>query len=243
MIRLVLFDIDGTLVHTGGAGVKAFAKVFQVEFNAHDHLEKLKFAGRTDTSLVREFFSYHDIEPTKENFERFFERYVFWLDYILHHSKTEACPGIWEFIAALRELPQPPVIGLLTGNIQLGAEIKLRHFDLWKEFETGAFADDNENRDLIAVAARERGRRILGKDLRDDEILVIGDTPFDIRCGRAINAKVLAVATGGATLEELKKHSPDWAVKDLREISAEEVAGVKKAKKSKAAKKVSARKN
>ncbi len=234
MIRLVLFDIDGTLVHTGGAGVKAFAKVFQVEFNAHDHLEKLKFAGRTDTSLVREFFSYHDIEPTKENFARFFEHYVFWLDYILNHSHTEACPGVWEFIGALKALPKPPLLGLLTGNIQLGAEIKLRHFDLWKEFETGAFADDNENRDLIAVAARERGRRILGSDLRDDEILVIGDTPFDIRCGRAINAKVLAVATGGATLEELKKHSPDWAVKDLREITAKEVIGKPKKKKGKA---------
>jgi phosphoglycolate phosphatase len=223
MIRLVLFDIDGTLVHTGGAGVKAFAKVFQDEFNAQDHLEKLKFAGRTDTSLVREFFSYHDIQPTKENFDRFFERYVFWLDYILHHSETEACPGIWEFIGALKVLPLPPVLGLLTGNIRLGAEIKLRHFDLWKEFEIGAFADDNEERDLIAVAARERGRRLLGKNLRDNEILVIGDTPFDIRCGRAINAKVLAVATGGATLEELKKHKPDWAVKDLRKISVDEV--------------------
>jgi phosphoglycolate phosphatase len=230
MIRLVLFDIDGTLVHTGGAGVKAFAKVFQTEFDAHDHFEKLKFAGRTDTSLVREFFTYHNVEPTKENFERFFERYVFWLDYILHHSHTEACPGIWEFIAALRALPKRPVIGLLTGNIQLGAEIKLRHFNLWQEFETGGFADDNESRDLIAAAARERGRRLL-KKLRDDEILVIGDTPFDIRCGRAINAKVLAVATGGATLEELKKHNPDWAVKDLREITAEEVVGAPKPKK------------
>jgi phosphoglycolate phosphatase len=101
---------------------------------------------------------------------------------------------------------------------------------LWKEFETGAFADDAEDRDMIAVAARERGRRILGKNLRDDEILVIGDTPFDIRCGRAINAKVLAVATGGATLDELRNHSPDWAVKDLRAISAEEVVGAPKPK-------------
>jgi phosphoglycolate phosphatase-like HAD superfamily hydrolase len=225
MIRLVLFDIDGTLVHTGGAGVKAFAKVFQTEFNAHDGFEKLKFAGRTDVSLVREFFQYHNVSETPQNFERFFERYVFWLDFILNHSKTEMCPGIREFLHNLKWLPKAPLIGLLTGNIRLGAEIKLRHFDLWKEFETGAFADDSENRDEIAAVARERGRRLLGNGLRDDEILVIGDTPLDIRCGRAIGARVLAVATGGATLEELNRHEPDWAIKDLRAVGVPELIG------------------
>jgi phosphoglycolate phosphatase len=225
MIRLVLFDIDGTLVHTGGAGVKAFAKVFADEFGAKDGFEKLKFAGRTDVSLVREFFRYHNIADTPENLTRFFERYVFWLDYILAHSRTEACPGIWEFIAELQTSSEPPLIGLLTGNIRLGAEIKLRHFDLWKNFETGAFADDSEDRDEIAAVAKQRASRILGKNLRGEEVLVIGDTPLDIRCGRAIGAKVLAVATGGATLEELKRHQPDWAVNDLREITAKEVCG------------------
>ena len=225
MIRLVLFDIDGTLVHTGGAGVKAFAKVFETAFNARDGFEKLKFAGRTDVSLVREFFQYHAIAETPGNFELFFEQYVFWLDYILGHSETDSCPGVREFLGNLKELENPPLIGLLTGNIRLGAEIKLRHFDLWKEFETGAFADDNEHRDEIAAVARERGRRLLGNGLRDDEILVIGDTPLDIRCGRAIGARVLAVATGGATLEELERHEPDWAVKDLKQVKLAEVIG------------------
>ncbi|HLX71894.1 MAG TPA: HAD family hydrolase [Verrucomicrobiae bacterium] len=225
MIRLVLFDIDGTLVHTGGAGVKAFAKVFETEFNARDGFEKLKFAGRTDVSLVREFFQYHTIAETPENFELFFERYVFWLDHILSHSETDACPGVHEFLDDIKKLEKTPLTGLLTGNIRLGAEIKLRHFNLWNEFETGAFADDSEHRDEIAAVARERGRRLLGNGLRDQEILVIGDTPLDIRCGRAIGARVLAVATGGATLEELKRHEPDWAVKDLREVTIREVIG------------------
>ena len=147
MIRLVLFDIDGTLVHTGGAGVKAFTKVFATEFNVPNGVERIKFAGRTDVNLVREFFVMNGIEPSGDNFRRFFEPYVFWLDHILAQSRTEACPGIWEFIQELRALPQPPLLGLLTGNIRLGAEIKLRHFDLWKEFATGAFADDHEERD------------------------------------------------------------------------------------------------
>lgn len=223
MIRLVLFDIDGTLVHTGGAGVKAFAKVFSEEFAAHDGLEKLKFAGRTDVSLVREFFQIHGIAETSENFARFFGRYIFWLDHILGRSETQTCPGVWEMLAEIKLLPQPPLLGLLTGNIVLGAEIKLRHFDLWKEFSTGAFADDSEHRDEIAAVAKTRGSRALGKNLRGEEVLVIGDTPLDIRCGRAIGAKVLAVATGGATLGELQQHAPDWAVNDLREIAAKAV--------------------
>ena len=223
MVKLVLFDIDGTLVHTGGAGVKAFAKVFATEFGIPNGTEKMKFAGRTDVGLVREFFRLNHIEPDAAHFQRFFASYVYWLDHILAQSQTETCPGIWELIRALQALPNPPTLGLLTGNIRLGAEIKLRHFDLWKEFVTGAFADDHEDRDQIAHVAHTRGSRLLGRKLRGEEVVVIGDTPLDVKCGRAIGAQVLAVATGGATLEELKKHTPDWAVADLRQLTAKEI--------------------
>ncbi|MCX6930135.1 MAG: HAD family hydrolase [Verrucomicrobia bacterium] len=225
MVRLVLFDIDGTLVHSGGAGVKAFAKTFASEFSMADSFERLKFAGRTDYSLVREFFGYNQIAQTPENFERFFDRYVFWLDHILRDSKTEVCPGVWEFIRELQQQPQAPLLGLLTGNIRLGAEIKLRHFNLWDAFQTGGFADDHEERDQIAAVARRRGCRILGEELRGDQVLVIGDTHLDIRCARAIGARALAVATGGAKLAELKKYAPDWAIPDLRAINVREVVG------------------
>jgi len=222
-VRLVLFDIDGTLIRTGGAGVQAFAKVFATEFNAVDGFERLKFAGRTDVSLVREFFEFHKIPPTPENFRRFFERYVFWLDHILRESQGVICTGVQEFIGDLKGLPDPPLLGLLTGNIRLGAEIKLRHFHLWEVFQTGGFADDHEERDKIAAIDRDRGGQILKRHLQGEEVLVIGDTPLDIRCARAIGAKVLAVATGGHPLSELKQHGPDWAVENLSEIPAKEL--------------------
>ena len=225
MVRLVLFDVDGTLIHSGGAGVKAFARAFASEFGVRDGTEGLKFAGRTDVSLVREFFSHQRIEASPENFGRFFQAYLFWLEEMIRDCEGGACRGVLEFQRSLETLPQPPLFGLLTGNIREGARIKLQHFNLWEKFPFGAFADDDEERDRIAAIARERGSARLGRPLRGDEILVIGDTPMDIRCARAIEAKTLAVATGSFTVEDLLRHTPDWAVPDLSRISVQEVMG------------------
>jgi len=231
MLRLVLFDVDGTLIRTGGAGMKAFGRVFDTEFGATDGFERLHFAGRTDYSIIREFLGVHNIPANRQNFERFFERYAFWLDHILEDGQARACPGVLEFLAALEALPHPPVMGLLTGNIRLGAEIKLRKAGLWDRFQTGAFGDDHEDRNEIAAIARQRGCQLVNAPLRDHEVLVVGDTPLDIRCGRAIGARVLAVATGGATLAELQSHQPDWAVASLADISPNQLDGAVKARK------------
>lgn len=223
MVRLVLFDIDGTLVHTGHAGTKAFAQTFAHVFGLKHGSEKMKFAGRTDVSLVREFFRIHGVPESRENFAQFFENYVFWLEQILGHSVGRECLGVRNFIDELLALPQPPAIGLLTGNIQLGAEIKLRHFELWDFFMMGGFADDHEERNHIAVAALARGRRVLDPHLQPHEVVVIGDTPFDVKCGKFIGAKTLAVATGGATREELLPHQADWTVADLTHLRASDI--------------------
>lgn len=225
MVRLVLFDIDGTLIASGGAGEKSFARVCDAEFGVPNGTAKLNFSGRTDPSIVREFFTLHDIEPSAENFRRFFDRYVFFLDHLLGRLDGRVLPGVHEMIRVMKSLPQPPLLGLLTGNIRLGAQIKLGHFKLWQEFRLGAFGDDHEDRNQLAVIARDRGRKTIGKKLRGEEVLVIGDTPRDIECGRAIDAKVLAVATGSFTREQLQKDSPTWVVEKLNQISVAELCG------------------
>ncbi len=219
MIRLVLFDIDGTLISSGGAGVKAFGQVARVTFGAPDGAAKLKFAGRTDKSLVREFLVQAGIPDTPENTARFLDDYLHWLAVYLEECTGRVLPGVVAALEAVKALSEPPVLGLLTGNIRLGAELKLRRYGLWDAFELGAFADDAEDRNAIAAVALRRGIEHLGRTLRGDEVLVIGDTPHDITCARAIGAPCLAVATGGTPLSELEAHGPAWAVGNLEAVS------------------------
>ena len=222
-IRLVLFDVDGTLVHTGGAGVTAFARALHSEFGVPNGTELLKFGGRTDFSLVRELFSHTQIEPSERIFERFFAAYLGWLEKLIVERDGGACPGVAEFCRALAARPEPPLVGLLTGNIRRGAQIKLGRYGMWEQFPFGAFSDDHEDRNQIAAIALQRGSERLGRPLLGEEALVIGDTPLDIRCARAIGAKVLAVATGRFTVPELEEHKPDWAVEDLSRVSLDEL--------------------
>ncbi|MBM3846142.1 MAG: HAD family hydrolase [Verrucomicrobia bacterium] len=222
-IRLVLFDIDGTLLHTGGAGRKAFRETFATAFGVSNAIEGVEFSGRTDTSLVRELFRRHGIEHTPAHVQQFFSCYYQWLGQILEHQPGKACPGVWEFMEGLRSSPAPPLIGLLTGNVRLGAEIKLRQFGMWQEFVTGGFGDDHEDRGQIARIAKDRGSWTLGRELLGEEVMVIGDTPLDVACARAIGAPCLAVATGGATLEQLRESQPRWATTDLTTIPVQDL--------------------
>lgn len=218
MIRLVLFDIDGTLIKTGGAGERAFAKVCELEFNVPNATKDLHFAGRTDPAIVRDFFKQFGIAQTPEHFARFFSAYVIWLEKILATLDGTVLPGARELIAAFEATPHRPVIGLLTGNIKQGAQLKLTHYRLWDLFAMGGYGDDHEDRNQIAAIARDRGSELVGDKLRGEEILVIGDTPRDIECGRAIGAKILAVATGIFSVDQLRPHGAHWTAGNLTEF-------------------------
>ncbi len=196
-----------------------------VRYRRHSHCYggRGRKGVRGDPSIVRDFFAHHEIEPNPENFRRFFDRYVFHLEHLLGQLDGRVLPGVHAWLSALAAWTPPPMLGLLTGNIGLGARIKLGHYGLWERFETGAFGDDHEDRNQLAHIARARARARLGDELGGDQILVIGDTPRDLECARAIGAKSLTVATGTYSLDELRALDPDWAVKTLAHISPEDV--------------------
>lgn len=222
--RAVLFDIDGTLIRTGGAGTKAFARTSELIYGIPGGTAQMQFHGRTDTSLVREFFQIHGLRSTKADIERFLAAYLHLLHAELSRFCGELCPGVRECIQGLRALPDPPLIGLLTGNIQAGAALKLAAHQLDDEFVLGAFGDEHHVRNELAVIALKKLRRHFGRALKAEEIVVIGDTQADIECAHHIGARCVATATGGVSLQDLLAHSPEWAVESLAELSPARIA-------------------
>ena len=227
MVKLVLFDIDGTLIRSGGAGVRAFEKTFIEIFGLKDATKKLKFAGRTDVSLVRECFRLFEIDLAPENINRFFKHYPTFLEELLQTTSGGVCEGIATLLQQLQQDSDRPLLGLLTGNIRRGAELKLRHYNLWHHFPTGAFADDHEDRNCIASIAQQRGEELLGRKLAGEEIVVIGDTPLDVACAQSIGAKVLAVGTGEYGRADLANLNPTWAVDHVGQMEVNTLLGRK----------------
>lgn len=214
-----LFDIDGTLVHTRGAGTGALAAAMAAAFGVAAPVASVPVHGRTDRAICSDLFAAHAIESTEDNWTAFRTAYLESLGQMLSTRDRAALPGVRELLDELHRRPDVR-LGLLTGNNRAGAEIKLRHYGLDHFFEFGGFGDTHHDRDDVARSALQNARESLADPIDPKQLWVIGDTPADIQCGRAIGARVAAVATGQHTLEELQRSQPDLALESLAEWSA-----------------------
>lgn len=212
-MNICLFDIDGTLLASGGAGKLALETALVEEF-AIPLCAQVPYSGRTDRAIVRDLFEHHAIEETPANLERLFGGYLRRLPGCLQKMQGRVLPGIAPLLTLLKER-EHVAVGLLTGNVRAGAKVKLGHFGLFEHFGFGGFGDDHFDRDDVAREALAAVRRHVHPEVNGDRIWVIGDTPLDVRCARAIGARVVAVATGIHTLEELAVAGPDLALQDL----------------------------
>lgn len=201
-VRLWLFDIDGTLVDTSGAGLRALERAARECFGGEAPVLDLR--GATDSGILADLFVHYGREPKADLGETFFRRYLEVLGENLRGSSfsPRVLPGVVEMLDHLSGLADVS-IGLLTGNIEAGARAKMNHFGLDHHFAFGAYGCDHADRNQLGPIALERAAAHAGRRFSPEETLIIGDTPKDIACARAIGARCLAVATGSIPAEEL----------------------------------------
>ncbi len=214
--RLILFDLDGTLVNTGGAGLRAFDRSMEEEFGPGMTLDTITPAGMTDTAIFREIFSSNQgRSPTKEEEERLFARYLTCLEEEIALSEGfHVLPGVRELLDKLAD-DNRFLVGLGTGNLETGARIKLERPALNGYFSFGGFGSDSSDRPELLRSGVKKGLEIVGRTGEAGVVFVIGDTPRDVSAGKAIGARTLAVASGPYSRTELEKSGPDLAVDDL----------------------------
>ena len=215
--RLLLFDIDGTLIHSGGAGIHALILAFKERFGIDDDLHDIEFAGMTDSGIVLSILEKHKIAATHENMSAFLDSYLHFLSLELPRREGKLLPGVLELLERLKTRPHV-VLALLTGNVSRGARLKLEHYGVWHFFEFGAFADDHRDRNELGRFARARAKEKHEQEFDASQIDVIGDTPRDIACGKAFGARTIAVATGRWRRHELANHDPDFVIDDLSNV-------------------------
>jgi phosphoglycolate phosphatase-like HAD superfamily hydrolase len=208
-----LFDIDGTLLASGGAGKAAMDVALAEVFGVTQPIEPFSLSGRTDRGIAHDQFRIHGIADTQENWEQFITAYVQRLPHFLARSRGRVLPGILELLHRLTSRTEVAV-GLLTGNVPQGARIKLSHYGLYEFFAFGSFGDRHFSRDDVARDALQIVQQRLG-EIDPADIWVIGDTPLDVRCARAIGARAAAVATGIHSYEQLAAAEPDLLLADL----------------------------
>jgi phosphoglycolate phosphatase-like HAD superfamily hydrolase len=212
-MHVCLFDIDGTLIRSGGAG-KAALEAALADLGIPRISDEISLSGRTDRAILRDIFQVHGIADTLDNLRRVVDAYLAHLPHCLESAPGQVLPGITALLELL-EAREDIGVGLLTGNLRAGARAKLRHFCLDAYFGFGGYGDDHMDRDDVAREALAEVGRCYDGRVHPERIWVIGDTPLDIRCARAIGARAVAVSTGWHSRQELGEHAPDLLLDDL----------------------------
>ena len=211
-MRLILFDIDGTLIDSGGAGVRSLDLAFRKVFSVLNAFQGISMAGKTDTQIIKEGLIKHGL--SMDDFDAIIEAYLLQLRQEIRNEGKHTKPGIYEILEQLN-LMEDIGLGLLTGNLEQGARIKLEPFDLNKYFPSGAFGSDDEDRNKLLPFAVNRFEEMFDKRIDIGKSIVIGDTPRDVECAHIYGAVCIGVATGPYSMDELTEAKADYVLKDL----------------------------
>jgi phosphoglycolate phosphatase len=215
-MHVCLFDIDGTLISSGGAGKAALEAALASEYGITHVIGRLQLSGRTDRAIIRDLFRQFTIDDSPANLERILSAYLALLPAYLASHRGKVLPGIRALLQQL-QARDDVALGLLTGNIRDGARVKLGFFQLFDHFALGGFGDRHFDRDDVAREALAAAHKHLPGIVNANRVWVVGDTPLDIRCARAIGARAVAVTTGWHPREELAASRPDLLLTDLED--------------------------
>lgn len=214
----LLWDIDGTLIWSGGAGERAFERAILDVYGQEVDITQIQYSGLTDRMIAQMLIEYIGVPAETQDPDAVVAAYLHFVKEEMASGTAIELPGVRAILEKASQHPDVS-LGLLTGNMVAGAEIKTGHFGLWKYFDFGGFADSSPERNKIAEAARDAAaeRNLFDKP---DDIWVIGDTPHDITCGKHIFARTLAVATGKSSTADLKPHAPDALFENMEDSEA-----------------------
>ncbi|MBA3298101.1 MAG: haloacid dehalogenase-like hydrolase [Acidobacteria bacterium] len=222
MRKLVLFDIDGTLVLTGGAGLRAMNRALEEVLGHPDGLDGIQLAGRTDWAILADAVGKVGRALDDPLLAALRDGYVRNLAAEIDRpgrGVKAVMPGIRDLLDALAARDDV-FVALLTGNFEAGARIKLEHFDLWRYFSCGAFGGDAADRNALVPFAVARARACGLPDIAPSHVIVVGDTPHDVACAKAAGAVPVAVATGGYSVDQLRESGADIVFNDLGDTAA-----------------------
>jgi phosphoglycolate phosphatase-like HAD superfamily hydrolase len=217
--RLLLFDIDGTLLLSGGAGLRAMTRAFADVFAVRDAFTGIPMAGRTDSTIVEDALARWRLEAGPDDLESFRQRYYVLLREELHHPspRKRVLAGVPALLDALQTRADT-FVALLSGNFSVSARIKLEYFELAHHFRCGAYGDDAADRNALVAVAVRRSLDCGVPPVDPRDIVVVGDTPLDVACGQAAGATTVAVATGDYTEAALRASGADVVLPDFADL-------------------------